>query len=301
MLRFLLMLWLCMVAILPAQAGNVPAEVLSSMPKGAISLQWRQINTNEATGPLWLHLYCIPKGYAAEFPDPDIKRSGPVKREHITSGPSLKTSPFWLDIFRPRATKANTKSKGWQRLNSVRFEQSKDLQEIVLRWLQPKTRSGPVLALHFGYTHWHEWVVLTFPRGWTQQTYVQTFLWGGEGETGVLQRFDRTDAKGRLVIAETEINGEKKQTYLYRWNGFEWQDPAQKYFLIGASTKSRSEAEAVFARHGFGEVLWSNHYPRLRAGYYLWVAVRFRSLDEATQRQRALKQNKISTYVQRVH
>jgi hypothetical protein len=286
------LLWLGLLVASPVWA-QAPQSALQLMPRGAISLRWQKLETREAAGPVWLHLYCVPKGHAEELQSLDIKRSGPVKREHITTGPSLKTSPYWMDVFRAQGTT-------WQRLNSVRFEQSKDAQEIVLRWMGARNRRGPVLALHFGYTHWHEWVVLTFPRGWNQKAFAQTFLWGGEGEYGVYQRFDRRDARGRLVVAETDIEGEKSSTHLYRWNGFEWEDPTQKYFVIGASTKSQAEAQAILAKRGFGEMLWSNNYPRLQRGYYLWVPGRFRTIREAQELVSQLKKDKTVSYVRRV-
>jgi hypothetical protein len=132
----LLVLLLCCY-VMPAGAAQAPSEVLGLMPRGAISLQWRKLETREAAGPVWLHLYCVPKGHADELQSMlDIKRSGPVKREHITTGPSLKPSPFWLDVFRAPG------QSSLQRLNSVKFSQSKDVQEIVLRWLDTKPQSG---------------------------------------------------------------------------------------------------------------------------------------------------------------
>jgi hypothetical protein len=265
------------------------------MPKGAISLRWQKLETREVAGPVWLHLYCVPKGHSDELQSMlDIKRSGPVLREHITTGPSLKPSLFWLDVFRMQG------KSGWQRLNSVTFTQSKDVQEIVLRWLDAKQRSGPVLALHFGYTHWHDWEVLTFPRGWQQKAYHQTFFWGGEGEIGVLQRFDRTDARGRLLISETEFSeGNKQRTYGYRWNGREWQDTTQKYFVVGLSSRTLREAESFAVKRGYGEVLFSSHYPRLQPGYYVWVAGRYRTRREANEQVAALRQNGVTAYVRR--
>jgi hypothetical protein len=290
----LLVLLLCC-HVMPVRAAQAPSEVLRLMPKGAISLQWRKLETREAAGPVWLHLYCVPKGHAEELQSMlDIKRSGPVLREHITTGPSLQPSPFWLDVFRVQEKDV------WRRLNSVKFTQSKDVQEIVVRWLDVKPRGGPVLALHFGYTHWHDWEVLTFPRGWQQKAYHQTFFWGGEGEIGVLQRFDDTDARGRLLITETEFGeGNTRKTYRYRWNGQNWQDATQKYFVIGYSSPSRKATATFAAKKGYGEVLFSSAYRRLRPGYYVWVAGRYRTQREADEQVAALRKNGVTAYVRR--
>lgn len=269
----------------------VPSEVRALMPKGAISLRWQKIGS--AKDALGLHLFCVPAGRSPELKYfVDKVPSGPIAREEITVGPSLKESPFFLDVLQTRGAK-------WKRLNSVPFRESKDAQEILLRWLDPVTRRAPVLLLHFGYTHWHEWVVLTFPRGWSGPAFSQIFLWGGEGDVGLMQRFDRRDAANRMVVEEEEWENGKRAKHIYRWNGTLWEDATQKYFVIGDSVRTRNEAEAIRVRRGWGEVLFSSEYPRLRRGYWLWVPARFRSLDEARQRVRELKQNGITTYVRR--
>lgn len=275
-----------------AASSQLPREAESLMPPHAISLRWQKLATSTKEA-VWLHLYCVPAGRSPEMKYlMDKVPSGPITRAEITSGPSLLESPFRLDVFKAAGTT-------WKRLNSVPFTQTKDAQEIVLRWLDPKTKRAPVLLLHFGYTHWHEWMVLTFPRGWGEPAFAQAFLWGGEGDVGISQRFDRVDTAGRMVIAEEEYESGKTARHIYRWNGTMWEDATQKYFVIGDSVQTRQEAEAIRKRRGWGEVLFSSEYPRLRRGLWLWVPARFRSFSEARLRVRELKREGIDSYVRR--
>ena len=108
------------------------------------------------------------------------------------------------------------------------------------------------------------------------------------------------------MIAETgyemsdDGTKQKDSHGLYRWNGREWSDATQKFFLIGATTRTRAEAEKWRDSKGWGEVLRSDDYPNLKAGYYLAVLERFRSLPEANERANEVrKNNKMDVYVRR--
>ena len=264
---------------LRAQAAPELAE--KQMPAGAISLRWQQLPTG-ANSSVWLHLYCVPKGRAPELKGMGIEKSGPITRADIFVGPSLIESPFWLDIF------ADTGAK--RRLNSVKFEETQDVSQIVLRWLEPQKRRGPVLLLEFGYTHWHEWQSFTFADGWNRPAHWQRFLYGGEGEIYNSLRFDRTDGQGRLIVTENEgrENG-RERTNIYRWNGREWDDETLKYFVVGASLPTKSAAEQFAKKRGYGEVLRSDDYPKLRPGYWIWVANRSRTQAEASEVAQEIK------------
>lgn len=258
---------------LAAQAATPPGA-LKLMPAKAISLRWHKLPTSQKSA-VWLHIYCVPKGRDPQLKNMGVDKSGPIIREDITTGPSLVDSPFWLDVFAD--AKAN------RRLNSVKFEESQDVGDIVLRWLEPQARRGPVVLLKFGYTHWHEWQSFTFAGGWTKPAHGQTFFFGGEGGFYNWLRFDRTDAQGRLIVAEDEgLENGGNRTNIYRWNGREWDDKTLRYFIIGASLKDKSAADALLRKRGYGEVLRSDDYAKLRAGYWIWVIGRFRTNAEAT-------------------
>lgn len=290
--------WLVLIALIitvaqTRAADEAPANVRQTMPQDAISLRWQKQSVSQ-TDAVWLHLYCKPSGRSDEAAKMFglEKRSAPITREEITPMPGIKTSPFWLDVWQNSAQK-------WQRLSSARYMQDKDVNEIVLRWLDPKAKTGPILLLNSGFTHWHEWDVFTYANGWQKTPAHQTFFWGGEGGSGISQRFDQT-RNGRTVIVETESEDERESTHLYRWDGREWNDATQKFFLIGATTRTRAEAEKWRDEKGWGEVLRSDDFSNLKAGYYIAVLERFRSLKDANERARLLKKdNAMEAYVRR--
>ena len=251
------------------------------MPARAISLRWQKLPTDQKNA-VWLHIYCVPKGRAPELKE--LNATGPITRNNITPGPSLLPSPFCLDIFADSA--AN------KRLNSVKFEETQDVGNIVLRWLEPAKRRGPVLLLNFGFTHWHEWQTFTFARGWNDAAHRQTFFYGGEGDIYNFLRFDQTDAQGRLIVTEEEGRATgKERINIYRWNGREWDDKSLKYFVVGASVKTKSAADAVLKERGYGEITRSDDYGKLRPGYWIWVAGRFRTSAEAQEIAREIVKN----------
>lgn len=263
------------VLLLTALAAHAatPSGALKLMPQKAMSLRWQKLPT-DAKNAVWLHIYCVPKGRDPQLKNMGIEVTGPLTREDISTGPSLVTSPFWLDIFADSGAK--------RRLNSVKFEGNKDVQDIVLRWLEPKARRGPVVLMKFGYSHWYEWQTFTFARGWSEPAHAQTFYYGGEGGIYNDLRFDRTDAQGRLIVVENEgLENDATRINTYRWNGREWDDKTLKYFVVGASVKTKSAAEEIAHRKGYGEVLLSDDFPKLRAGYWIWVLGRFRTKAEA--------------------
>jgi len=215
----------------------------------------------------------------------------------------MQPSPFHFEIW-------NSPAHGEVpvRLNSVEFPEQKDVQEIHLRWLDANTHRKPVLLLHFGFTHWHEWQVLTFPNGWSSRAFVQEFLWGGEGGSNLSQRFDRSDARGQMIVIEAEWRSEeagadaaipKYRRSIFHWNGREWDDATLKYFVIGATENTRASTQKIRDKNGWGEVLHSDDFPRLRKGYWLWVTQRLRSLKEANASVVELKKRKIAAYARR--
>ena len=275
----------CCALLLSALATHAatPPAALSLMPQKALSLRWQKLPTS-AKSAVWLHIYCVPAGRDPQLKSMGVEKSGPITRADVSVGISITESPFWLDVF--------ADSAGNKRLNSVKFEESQDVREIVLRWLEPAKRRGPVVLLNFGYTHWWEWKTLTFARGWNDSVHQQTFSYGGEGDVYNFLRFDQTDAQGRLVFVEKEgRENDVERTNIYRWNGREWDDVKLKYFVIGASVKTKSAADALAKKRGYGEVLRSDDFPKLRAGYWMWVAGRFRTSDEAQEIAREIVKN----------
>lgn len=273
------------------QQKSAPAATLHLMPKGAISLQAQSFKL--PSGEVLLHLYTVPSGHSPEVEYTiGEKRTGPVTREHITTGPSLNPSRFWLDVF-------SKNGNALKRLNSVPFIQGKDAQEIKVRWLQPAKKQGPVILMHFGFTHWHEWVVIAFPQGFSGASTVQEFFWGGEGETGVTQKFDKTDGAGRMMVKEEEYEEGRTTKTDYYWDGVEFFNKKTPYFVIGATTKTRAEAEAWIGKNKQGYVRPSGHYKNLKPGFFIVLLNRFATLKEANDFAAGCRKEKIDCYVKR--
>jgi hypothetical protein len=270
------------------------------MPAQAISLRWQKVQSAQEGRPeVWAHLFTVPKGHSKEREQMlTEKRTGPIRRADIDTGPSIAPSPFTLETY------ANS-GGALRRLGRASFTQSKDVQEIHTRYLDTRTKRAPVLIMHFGYTHWHEWEVLTFPNGWSGRAAHQTFYWGGEGGSYSTQKFGRSE-RGRLVIDEEVGHGGEDPTEtarvergVFRWNGTQWADRSQKWFVIGASSKSRSDIARTVAQKGFGELVRSNDFPRLRKGLWLWVVGRHRTQKQAREHAQSMRNSKQDALVRR--
>jgi len=272
-------------------AGPTPTpEVRAVMPKGAISLRFEAVPFGgERRG--FLHLYCIPKARnknAPMIPDPGHEKD-PVTRKDIYPGMALEPSPFFLDIWG-----AGSGAAKMTRLHAFRFQEEGDVAQVEKRWLRPATKTGPVLLLDFGSTHWHAWYVFTFPNGFNGKTsYLQRFLWGGEGETYLTQKFTKADKRGFLQIdqeqQDSEAQGATRSTYF--WDGARYSDPQERWFVIVATSKTRAEADD-FARtrdkYGETEIVRSNRFSRLKPGLWVTVAARMRTKKEADEQAKDL-------------
>lgn len=280
----------------PLQAAPAPAQALApqatvaAMRPGGISLRWESRWLGPEPGDVFLHLYAVPVGRATESEDNrDSRSDAPIEREEITTDPSLLPSPFYLDLF------ARAPGGSLRRLNTLTFTEDKDVNRIVVKWVEPGRRRGPVLLLDFGEGQWREWIVVTFPQGLAAEPTVQRFLWGGEGEAVYnLLRFDSVDARGYLRIREDWREENGSGTRFHTWNGFEFREPGARYFVIAASTKTRAEAEAFIRRERLqesAEVQPSDRYPRLKPGYFIVLLSRHSSLGEATAMAKSYQKN----------
>src|SRR5262249_12447990 len=147
------------------------------------------------------HHYVVPKGRNPEFANMrgTTPPSGPITRDEITPGPILKSSPFYLDLY------ALADGKPTTRLQSVSYDDEGDFAAMNVKYLQPKVKRGPILLLECGYSHWKHWVLAGFPDGVRgKRSFVQDFLFGGEGDQYLIQTFDKTDSRGFLQVNEEE-------------------------------------------------------------------------------------------------
>lgn len=269
--------------------AQVPPEARAGMPKGAISLRYE---VHDLGGEKFgIHHYVLPKGRNPDFesmrgsPAP----KGPITRAEITPGPILKNSPFYVDVYSLTGGKPN-------RLHSVSYDDEGDISSLRVKYLQPKTKRGPILLLEGGYTHWKNWVLILFPEGVRgKRAFVQDYLWGGEGETYILQKFDKTDSRGYLQVDEEERESEADpiKRRVYRWDGERFTDPSARYFVIAATSTKRAEMEEFLKRkvvvHG-AEIVRSDRFPKLTPGLFVVVLGRHRTLAAAQEMVKTQKQ-----------
>lgn len=272
-----------------------PVEALKRMTKGGISLRADERPIGPKGASVLLHLWVVPQGRDPNsFVEPRDKNA-PISREEITGGPSLKPSPFHLDVF--------ARDNGWKLLNSVTFQETTDVRDVETRWLHPQSRRGPVVMLRSTYdAHWSGWRLITFPQGLRGKAYVQQFGSGGEGGIGVFSRFDRTDARGVMRVEEEEFSyiNDRREKHFYNWNGTQFADPA-RYFLIAATTKTEEEAAAFVKRHKLNGafVHWTDDFALLRHGYAVVILGRYSSVEAARKAQKTVRGRDFKTYVKR--
>jgi hypothetical protein len=261
---------------------SIPLAVRSQMKSGGISLRFEKLTLDGEA--VYLHHYVVPKGRNQALEDFTGRkpRTGAITRDEITPGPILKSSPFYVDLFVEA-------SGAWPRLHSLSYRDEGDISEILVKYLQPRSKRGPILLLSGGYTHWRRWVLLGFPEGIrAKKTFVQDFLHGGEGDYYVFQKFEKTDPRGYLLIDEETQNDEnsKPQRAVYRWDGERFTDPEARWFIIAASSKRREEMDAFVDRKeliGTAEVTRSNRFPKLAPGLWIVIIERCRTQKAATE------------------
>lgn len=194
---------------LNAHTIAAPTVPVFPMQNGGISLRATAANIGQGRQPVWLHVYCVPKGHIDGT-------AGPVTREDIGPGATIKTSPFFLDIF-------DTVGGKLRRLNSVPFTSAGDCNQLEVRWLHPRRRRDPVILLRFGVGDVGDWMVVPLVHGLRGTPKLQYFGFSADAEGSCTSYFDRTDRRGVLMIVE-ECRDEKRHTVTrYRWNGREFK------------------------------------------------------------------------------
>jgi len=213
----LLLLWFAALSCLaPARAQQAPPAALALMRPGGISVRYevRDIG-GEKVG---IHVYVVPKGRNPDNPiAPEPGKKGPITRDEITVGTALQPSPFYVDLFSVSDSKLT-------RLNSATYQEEGDVSHIFVKWLQPAKRRGPILLIESRQiSHYTHRMLIGFPDGLRgKRVFTQYFLAGGESETFyTVQQFDRTDARGFLMIEELSREGDDapERVHTYHWDG----------------------------------------------------------------------------------
>lgn len=134
-----------------------------------------------------------------------------------------------------------------------------------------------------------EWHVFAFPDGAEKAAIHQTFGYGGDRSGGSTLDFDAVNALGKMTVLENWFDGNKEGLRRYPWDGVEFADRSRPYFVIAASVKTRTEAEAFVKNHtGLedSQIRSSGHYPKLTPGFFIIIVWRCANLKDAKDRRK---------------
>lgn len=276
-----------------------PKEVIALRKPHAITVRWQWLRLG--TEGVWLHVYVIPTARARYSPQPPPPghEKDPITRKDIFPGMALEPSPFYVEVY------TETKNNKVTRLHRNAFTNESDVSSVAVQYLRPAQKTGAVVVLEGGFTHWRQWTLVGFPNGFRgKSSFVQTFLWGGEGDISVEQTFDKTDERGFMQVSEksSEDGGKHEKRIVYRWNGQRFVDPDARYFVIGAATPTRAECEEYVRtnhREGEVEILQSDKFPNLKPGLFFVLVERTRTMKEAEEQVKLWKTRGLSTYAKR--
>jgi hypothetical protein len=181
-----------------SQGCATPSEVLGLMPKGRHQFALAKARTREAAGRCGCIFIACLKVHAEELQSMlDIKRSGPVLREHITTGPSLQPSPFWLDVFRVQGKGRLAALK----LSDVHAE-SKTFRKSCALARREASGAGRCWRCTFGYTQLARLGSVDIPLAGSKKHITRPFSGAGEAKSAFCNALIDTDARGRLLITE---------------------------------------------------------------------------------------------------
>ena len=104
-----------------------------------------------------------------------------------------------------------------------------------------------------------------------------------------------------MMVREGWLEGDKTGTKLYPWDGTEFANRYERYFVIAASLKTHEEAEAFRRQHKNlenSDVRPSAHYSNLTPGFFI-VLVRFETQKTAEDYAACLRKEGTPSYVKR--
>lgn len=277
------------------QEQTAPPQILKRMPSGGIDLRWQSVAISGKT--YWLFLYVIPKGRnenaGALTP---AERAKPITRKEIFDGLTLKYSPFTMELY--AAPNAITP------LHTTTYFDEYNIWDISVKYLRPQEKKGPILLMSGGITHWRSWTLVVLPEGVEgKRVVLQRFLWGGEGGTGVEQKFDRTDPRGFLQVnQEFYEEGKPNVRTVFRWDGFYFVDPEARWFVLGAVSRNRKDVVDFIRKHtatDFAEIIETSRFPRLAPNLYAALLARCRTEKEALEESKRFKNIGVTSYIKR--
>ena len=256
---------------------QAPSDVLAKMPAKAVSILFGKYPIGPGYQEILIHVYAVPEAEKA-------KESGASYKREDFMGLNIRRSYFTADFLLRKGSQL-------ERLNRVTFRNHDGVNGILIKWLEPKARRGPVVCIHLGATHWLGWELIAFPDGVRGRAVLKQFEYGGEGESGVEVQLDEVDRQGRMTVSLNSHEGEMDSEQHYFWNGKKFVESPRPNFVIAASLKTRQAAKAFCRQHGeipLDDIQPSSHYPKLTPGYFIVIAERFETQTAANTYARKL-------------
>jgi len=275
-----------------AGADEAPGDILAAMRPGGVSKQFGAYNADKGNGRIEFHVYGGPAGHEkVPQENGDLNASNRPDRLYYVDAYSrsggvlhLANTTFFTMPYRFRAS-----------------------SETSFKWLKPKLRSSPILISIFGESDGRAEVLVTYPDGISGEAYVQVLESGGEGDGGNGFSFDTVDGNGLMAVTET-VDSENPRSHKVNrtyWTGDRFAAKGQSanpYFVIGASVKTRDEAEKYVRQNKLWTVAairQSSHFGLLQPGYFIVTVGSGASEAKAAALQRKYKKRGIACYVKK--
>lgn len=273
-----------------------PAAIQKLMPAHAISVLCGEFPIGPNGTKVLVHVYGALAAKSKSSSAVESPLDHPLNREDLLSSVPMPKCRFTVEFLEQKGSTFN-------RLNSTAFNSVDPVNHIVIKWLDPKTHKGPVVAIHTGATHWLGWQLIIFPDGVYKPATLQYFGYGGERDAGNMVSLDQLDSNGQMTVHDKWYEDDKAGERVHPWDGVEFADRSRPYFVILASLKTRAEADAFCEAYpsadGAPEVRPSSHYPKLKPGFYILIANRFDGINDAEGFAKELRKEGIACYVRR--
>ena len=119
---------------------QAPSDVLAKMPAKAVSIMFGKYPIGPGYQEMLIHVYAVPEAEKAKGSRTSYKREDFM-------GLTIPKSYFTVDFLLQKGGRI-------ERLNRVTFRNNDGVNGILIKWLEPKARRGPVVCIHLGATHW---------------------------------------------------------------------------------------------------------------------------------------------------
>ena len=204
-----------------------PPEVVKAMRPGAISVAYTTLNVGPHGSPAAVNVSVVPKAGMMSFNSegtPTRIKTPKTRAELFRNYTdyslafAIEPSTFIMDVFEAPVGRPQARL---HLVNSVRFTDNRNVNSIVLSYLKPKQKQGPMLAIGYSVFRSFSLRMFTFPGGLGGKVAMNEFLKGyGGAERGT--RFDSggVDARGNTILQESGYSpGRTDWIVNHVWNG----------------------------------------------------------------------------------